>query len=140
MHTEHLQNVRPSWVFFGWFVSVAVVSLIVLTLLALRILSADATAGEAAWGVLAIAAGFLAGGWLTGARVGAAPILHGIAMGLVSLLVWFVANLLFGEALGATTWDGNPAYYAGMLLLQMAAAGVGAWVGSREGRARMAGA
>jgi hypothetical protein len=136
MHTEHLQNVRPGWVFFGWFVSVAIVSLIVLALVAARILSPDATAGELGWGVAAIAAGFLAGGWITGARVGLAPILHGIAIGLVSLLLWFAANLAPGETLGATTWDdGSPAFYAGMLILQMAAAAVGARVGSRRARA-----
>lgn len=136
MHTEHLQNVRPAWVFFGWFISVAIVSLIVLALVAARILSPDATAGELGWGVAAIAVGFLAGGWLTGARVGLAPILHGVAIGMVSLLLWFAANLVFGEALGATTWDdGTPAFYAGMLILQMAAAAVGARVGSRGARA-----
>jgi hypothetical protein len=136
MHTEHLQNVRPSWIFFGWFASVAVVSLVVLALLALRIVSPDATAGELGWGVAAIAIGFLLGGWVTGARVGLAPILHGVGIGLVSLLVWFVVNVVFGEALGATTWDdGGPAFYAGILILQMAAAGAGASIGSRGARA-----
>jgi hypothetical protein len=136
MHTEHLQNVRPGWVFFGWFVSVAVVSLILLALIAVGLLSADAAAGEAAWGLAAIAAGFLMGGWLTGARVGLAPILHGVGIGLVSLLLWFAANLLFGETLGATTWDdGSPAFHAGMLLLQIAAAATGARIGSRGFRA-----
>jgi peptidoglycan/LPS O-acetylase OafA/YrhL len=134
MHTEHLQNVRWSWVFFGWFVSVAVVSLIVLALIALRLLTPDATGGDLAWGVAAITAGFLAGGWLTGARVRMAPILHGIGIGLVSLLLWFVANLIPGEALGATTWDGPPAFYAGMLILQMLAAAAGAHVGTRGPR------
>lgn len=135
MHTEHLQNVRPGWVFFGWFASVCFVSLAVLALIALRILSPDATAGDLGWGMAAVALGFGAGGWLTGARVGAAPVLHGIAMGLVSLLVWFAANLLLGEALGATTWDdGTPGLYAGMLILQIAAAAVGASIGSRGAR------
>ncbi len=134
MHTEHLQNVRPSWVFFGWFVSVAVVSLIVLALIALRLLSPDATGGDLGWGVAAIAAGFLVGGWLTGARVGTAPILHGIGIGLVSLVLWFAANLVLGEALGATTWDGSPSLYAGILILQMGAAATGARVGSRGPR------
>ncbi len=139
MHTEHLQNVRPGWVFFGWFISVAVLSLAVLALIALRIVSPDASAGEAAWGAAAIAAGFFAGGWLTGVRVGAAPILHGISMGLVSLLVWFAANLLAGETLGATTWDlGRPGYNSGMLILQIAAAAAGGLLGSRRARAAVA--
>jgi hypothetical protein len=134
MHTEHLQNVHPARVFFGWFVSVAIVSLIVLALIAVRLLSPDATGGDLAWGVAAIAAGFFAGGWLTGARGGTAPILHGIAMGLVSLVVWFVANLLAGEALGATTWAGNAGFYTGILIVQMGAAAAGALVGVRGWR------
>lgn len=134
MHTEHLQNVRPARVFFGWFVSVAIVSLIVLALIALRLLSPDATGGDLAWGVAAIAAGFFAGGWFTGARAGTAPLLHGIAMGLVSLVVWFVANLLAGEALGATTWEGNAGFYAGILIVQMGAAAAGALLGCRRWR------
>jgi uncharacterized membrane protein (DUF441 family) len=133
MHTEHLQNVRPSWVFFGWFVSVSVMSLIVLALIALRLLSPDATSEGLGWGVAAIAAGFLTGGWLTGARVRAAPILHGVAIGMVSLLVWYAVNVLFGAWLGATTWEGSPAFYSGMLILQMAAAAVGARFGVRRG-------
>jgi hypothetical protein len=137
MHTEHLQNVRPAAVFFGWFASVAVVSLIVLALIALRIVSPDSSAGELGWGVAAIAVGFVMGGWFTGVRVGLAPILHGVAIGMVSLLVWFTANLLFGETLDAAAWDdGSPAFYAGMLILQMGAAALGARVGSRAARPR----
>lgn len=134
MHTEHLQNVRVSWVLFGWFVSVAVVSLFALALAAAGLVDPDASE-VGLWGVTAIAAGFFLGGLVTGARVGAAPILHGVAMGIVSLLVWFFANIVFGEALGATTWDdGSPAFYAGSLILQMAAAALGARYGSRERR------
>jgi hypothetical protein len=134
MHTEHLQNVKPSWVLFGWFVSVAVVSLIALVLAAVGLADPDASA-IGVWGVIAISVGFFLGGAVTGARVGAAPILHGIAMGLVSLLVWFFANLAFGETLDAETWnDGSAAFYAGSLILQMAAAALGARFGSRQQR------
>jgi hypothetical protein len=139
MHTEHLQNVKPSWVLFGWFVAVAVVSLIALVLAAVGLADPDASA-VGVWGVVAIAAGFFLGGLVTGARVGAAPILHGIAMGLVSLLVWFFANLAFGETLDAETWDdGSAAFYAGSLILQMAAAALGARFGSRQQRRATAG-
>ena len=138
MHTEHLQNVRPSWVLFGWFVSVAVVSLFGLVLAATGFADPDASA-VGVWGVIALGTGFFLGGLVTGARVGVAPILHGVAIGVVSLLVWFVVNVVFGEALDATTWnDGTPAFYAGALLLQMAAAAVGARLGSRQQRALMA--
>lgn len=140
MHTEHLQNVKPSWVLFGWFVSVAVVSLIALVLAATGLADPD-SARIGVWGVLAIAAGFFLGGMLTGARVGAAPILHGVAMAIVSLLVWFFANLTFGETLDATTWRaaGSPALYAGSLILQMVAAALGAHYGSRQQRRVMGG-
>ena len=134
MHTEHLQNLKPPWVLFGWFVSVAVVSLIALVLAAVGLADPDGSA-MGVWGVIAIAAGFFVGGLVTGARVGAAPILHGVAMGIVSLLVWFFANLAFGETLDAETWgEDSEAFYAGLLILQMAAATVGARQGSRQQR------
>ena len=140
MHTEHLQNVRPSSVLFGWLVSVAVVSLFGLVLAAAGLADPDESV-IGLWGVFALAAGFFAGGLVTGARVGAAPILHGVGMGLVSLLVWFLANLSAGEALDATTWSaGSPAFYAGSLILQIAAAILGARYGSRQQRRATAGA
>lgn len=139
MHTEHLQNVKPSWVLFGWFVSVAVVSLIALILAAAGLADTEGTS-LGPWGVIAIGVGFFLGGLVAGARVGAAPILHGVAMGIVSLLVWFFVNLLFGEAFDAETWsDGSAAFYAGALILQMAAAALGARWGSRHQRGLTAG-
>jgi hypothetical protein len=139
MHTEHLQNLKPSWVLFGWFVSVAVVSLIALVLAAVGLADPD-DSGMGLWGAIVIGAGFFLGGLVTGARVGAAPILHGVAMGIVSLLVWFFANLAFGETLDAETWgEGSPAFYAGSLILQMVAAALGARFGSRQQRRLTAG-
>jgi hypothetical protein len=135
MHTEHLQNVRPSWVLSGWLISVAVVSLLGLVLAAAGFADPDESA-IGLWGIFAIGTGFFAGGLVTGARMGVAPILHGVAIGGVSLLVWFGVNVVFGEALDATTWDeGTPAFYAGALILQMAAAATGARIGSRQQRA-----
>ena len=135
MHTEHLQNVRPAGVLFGWFVSVAVVSLIALLLAATGTVDAEATGSGGLWGVLAIAAGFFVGGWFVGSRLGVAPILHGVAMGIVSVLVWFLANLLAGETVADSAWvSGSETYYAGLLLLQMVAAAVGASVSSRSRR------
>lgn len=133
MHTEHLQNVRPSWVVFGWFVSVAVTSLLLLAMSAVGMISDQS--GTGAWSVVAILIGFTLGGYLTGARTGTAPILHGVAMGLFSVVVWLAANL-FGELFDASTWDTiNPALYAGGLLVQIIAAAAGAHIGSRAGRA-----
>ncbi|HEX6041861.1 hypothetical protein [Longimicrobium sp.] len=134
MHTEHLQNVRPAGVLFGWFVSVAVVSLIAVGLAALG-LEPESGTGSGLLGAAAIAVGFGVGGWILGQRLGVAPILHGVAMGVVSILVWFAANLLAGETVADSAWvTGSEAYYAGLLLLQMVAAGVGASIGSRAKR------
>lgn len=133
MHTEHLQNVRFSWVAFGWFISVAIASLLLMLLYAAGIVT-DRSGSGGPWAVVAILVGFTLGGWFLGARTGTAPILHAAAMGLFSVLVWFAANLL-GEALDATTWnDGTPALYAGGLLVQIVAAAVGARIGSRTQR------
>ena len=136
MHTEHLQNVRPSWVAFGWFVSVAVVSLILVALNAAGLL-AEGSPATGPWTLASLVIGFALGGFFTGARVGTAPILHGVAIGLFSIVVWLVANLV-GEALDATTWDDiSPALYAGGLLAQIVAAAVGARIGSRGRRAAL---
>ncbi len=135
MHTEHLQNVRTAGVLFGWFVSVAVVSLLALLLAATGLVHPEASTGGVLWGVAAIAVGFGVGGWFIGARLGVAPILHGVAMGIVSILVWFVANLLAGETVAHSAWvGGSESYYAGLLLLQIVAAAVGARIGSRRQR------
>jgi hypothetical protein len=139
MHTEHLQNLKPSWVLFGWFVSVAVISLISLVMAAVGLADPEGS-GRGAWGAIVIGVGFFLGGLVTGARVGAAPILHGVSMGIVSLLVWFFANLAFGETLNAETWgEGSAAFYAGALILQMVAAALGARLGSRPQRRATAG-
>ena len=136
MHTEHLQNVRPSWVAFGWFVSAAMTSLVLFGMIALRLLGPE---GGSLWVALAIFAGFLAGGYFLGARVGLAPILHAVAIGLFSVVVWLLANLLFGEPLGQTTWDAlSPTFVAGIFLLQIVAAALGARLASRDARAAAA--
>lgn len=133
MHSEHLQNVRPSWVAFGWFIAAAVTALVVFALTAVGILHMSAGAeGPAGWVVLAVLVGFFAGGWTAGWRTGAAPILHGVGIGLFSLVVWFAANLL-SSALDLTEWTGLSATAsAGILLLQMAAAAAGAWYGTHH--------
>jgi len=140
MHTEHLQNVRPAGVLFGWFVSVAVVSAGALALAATGLVDPDGAGSGGVWGVLAIAVGFGFGGWLIGTRLGVAPILHGVAMGIVSVLVWFLANLLAGETVADSAMiSGSEAYYAGLLLLQIVAAALGARIGSRRQRRASAG-
>jgi len=139
MHTEHLQNVRPSWVAFGWFLGAAVTSALLIALIAVGLVDAVETGAGELWALPAMFLGFAAGGYFVGARVGAAPILHAVGIGLFSIVVWFLANLLFGEALDAETWSSlSPAFTAGLLLLQIVAAALGARVGSREARAATA--
>ena len=125
MHSEHLQNVRPSWVAFGWFIGVAVMSAILFGLIALGIVPRTGEIGLA-WVLLSVFVGFLAGGYLTGIRVRAAPILHAVGIGLFSVAVWFVANLLAGETLNASEWKVAPASAAGAVLFQVIAAAIGA--------------
>ena len=138
MHTEHLQNVRPTWVAFGWFLGAAVFSAVFFALVALKLVDAEGE-GSGLWLTLAMFVGYLAGGYFTGARVGAAPILHAVGIGLFSIIVWFLINLFFGEPLGAETWGTLSAELtAGLVLLQIAAAAIGARLGSRSARAATA--
>ena len=139
MHSEHLSNVRPGAVALGWFIAAAVTSLAVFAMLAVGLLSRDGHGGTV-WGLLATAAGFFAGGWFVGMRTGRAPILHAVAIGLFSLLVWLVVNLLPGEMLDAESWDVGAAYAAGLILLQIVAAAFGGRLGSRDARRASAGA
>jgi len=137
MHTEHLRNLRPSWIAFGWFIAIAVASLVILGLAALGVVEPDARE-EAIWVALALAIGFAAGGLLAGMRAGSAPVLHGVGIGLFSLVVWFLANLLLGEPADATAWRVMaPGTAAGLLLLQIVMASLGAWFGVRRSPARV---
>ncbi|HWV57479.1 MAG TPA: hypothetical protein VNZ57_08515 [Longimicrobiales bacterium] len=129
MHTEHLQNVRVRWVLVGWLIAVAVASLLALALASFGLLTATAEGGTA-WATLAVVIGFLAGGLFTGVRAAEAPILHGVAIGLFSILAAFVLNLL------ALLLFESPPYAtlsvtAGLTLIfaQVVAAVLGAWSG-----------
>ncbi|HYH80387.1 MAG TPA: hypothetical protein VEX86_11340 [Longimicrobium sp.] len=137
MHTEHLQNVRPGIAIFGWFVSVCILSLAVFGLIAMGLLSRDGVGGTG-WGLMATALGFFAGGWFVGMRTGTAPILHAIVMGLFSLVLWMMVNLLPGQMLHAESWNVGAAYGAGLVLLQIVAAAIGGRVASRNARAAVA--
>ncbi|HYJ79261.1 MAG TPA: hypothetical protein VEW03_06660 [Longimicrobiaceae bacterium] len=136
MHTEHLQNVRPSWVAFGWFIGAAATSLVLFALIAVGIIDGSGGDGGGIWVLLALFLGFAAAGYFVGVRTGAAPILHSVGIGLFSIVVWFLANLLAGELLDESTWTSlAPAFAAGVVLLQIVSAAVGARIGSRASRA-----
>jgi hypothetical protein len=137
MQSEHLQNVRPGAVALGWFISVCILSLAVIALIAVGLLSRDGVGGTG-WGLLATALGFFAGGWFVGVRTGTAPILHAVCIGLFSLVLWMVVNLLPGQMLHADSWNVGAAYGAGLILLQIVAAAIGGRLASREARAAVA--
>ena len=125
MHTEHLENVGIGAVLMGWLVAVAIGSLLLLTLLGF-----GGDTGDAGWGpTLAVLIGFLVGGFACGFRALKAPVLHGIAMGLVSVLAAAVLALL-GSLTGPTQWADLSANTVIVLVMaQFAAAVVGALLG-----------
>lgn len=134
MHSEHLSNVRPSWVAFGWFIAAALASAVFFGLIALGLVGPDGEDGTG-WMMLAGAIGFFGGGYAAGARAGAAPILHGVGIGLFSLLVWAAANALLGVPARATTWSAAGYRFAGLfVILQIVVAASGARFGARASR------
>ena len=131
MHTEHLSNVSFTSILIGWVIAVAVTSLLVFLFTAAGWMATD-DAGNA-WAVIAVAIGFFAGGYLTGTRDIEAPILHGVGIGLMTLVAWFVLNALATFFVDATSYTGLGATAtAGLLLLQMLAAVLGAWLADRR--------
>jgi hypothetical protein len=130
MHTEHLQNVTIGRVLGGWLVAIAVTSLVVLAFIASGMSSDVPTLASSVASLIAVMSGFLAGGFFVGFRARRAPILHGVAMGLVSIVAWVIANLLSELFAGSADWAGLGAAIAvGLVLAQMVAATVGALLG-----------
>ena len=136
MHTEHLQNVHPVRIIGGWLVSAAVTSVVVFIFIVLGLMGTDGPR-DAGWAVLAVAAGFLVGGWFTGMRTLEAPILHGISLGLTSLVAWALLNLVVMVVFGSAEWTGLGATATLIVLLtQVLAAVTGCWIGTRGARLR----
>ena len=127
MQTEHLSNLHPGWIAGGWLIAVAVTSAAYLAIVGAGLLPQGPAAvlGVAA----AMAAGFFVGGLFVGLRWSDAPILHGAAITLVSLLVWFVGSLTLPGRLDS--WSGPTPAVLGLILLQLAASSAGGWVGRR---------
>jgi hypothetical protein len=132
MH-ESFRSLRPVWVVIAWVLAVAVTSFVLIAAAALGVTDAGA-AREHMWVLVAIAIGFAVGGFIVGSRANAAPLLHSLAMLLLSIIVFFVVNLL-GAPSGLSDWY---AIVAGstllMLLIQLAATIVGARAGVRWAR------
>lgn len=134
MHTEHLQNVRAVHIAAGWLIAVSVTSMAFLGFAGFRLIPETAAENTAAggWAFLAVAIGFMVGGFFAGFRSLHAPILHGIGIGIASLVAWFGVNLV-GRALSPDLeWEAlTPTLTAGLLLAQMVFAVGGAWFGYR---------
>ncbi|HEX6694245.1 MAG TPA: hypothetical protein VF035_06115 [Longimicrobiales bacterium] len=134
MHSEHLQNVSTGRVMMGWLVAVAVSSLVLLALAAVGMSPVEA---ENTWAsILAVIIGFFAGGFFTGMRALRAPILHGIAIGLMSLVVWVVLNVIVFGLLSGAQWEVlTPLITTLLLFAQIVSAVIGALVGYNVGLA-----
>jgi len=128
---ESIRSVRLSWIAFGWFLAAGLTSLILIALEAFGVTGVGAAA-ESLWVAIALVIGFSTTGFFVGTRVVAAPVMHGIAIGLFSLVVWVAINLFIGEAVGETTWRFlDPRTLSGLLVLQAVAAIVGTRLGVR---------
>ena len=129
--SESVRNVSPSWIGIGWFIGAAITSFLVFVLIVLGLIQANAPT-EGMGVSLALLIGFVIAGFVTGLRVRAAPFLHGLGMGLLSIIFWVVINLLAGEAMTNTEWSTlSVSLMAGLLVLQTASAIVGARAGVR---------
>jgi hypothetical protein len=131
MHTEHLQNVGIGRVILGWLVAAAVTSALVLGFIGIGFMG-DSPASGVSGVLLAVLIGFWVGGFFTGIRAVEAPILHGVAIGLMSVVVWAVANGLAAVTVGGTAWrDLSASATVFVILEQIVAAVIGAWMGYR---------
>lgn len=127
MRTEHLSNLHPGWILGGWLIAIASTSAVYLALVGMGLFPEGSASvlGVA----VAMAAGFFVGGLFVGLRWGDAPILHGAAMTLLSVLVWFVGSLTLPEPVEA--WSGPTPAVLGLILLQLGASVGGGWMGRR---------
>jgi hypothetical protein len=133
MHSEHLQNVTVGRVVGAWLVAIAVTSLVMLVMTSLGLPTVE---GETSWWSLAaVAIGFFVGGMFSGMRALQAPVLHGIAIGLTSLVAWvlinaFVYGVVANDARAVHIETAlTPALTVALLLVQIVAAVLGALIG-----------
>lgn len=131
MHTEHLQNVRPVILLAAWLIALAVTSLILLALAGLNLVDAEAANTRVA--VAAIAFGFFVGGAFAGMRGTQAPILYGVAMGILSLVIAVVLNALVAMLMPDFRWEGiTSGITITVILVQIVSAVLGARIGYRQ--------
>jgi hypothetical protein len=124
MQSEHLTNLHPGWVIGGWMIAAAVTAGLYLGGVGLGLVLPGSA--EVIWVAVSMAGGFFVGGLFVGLRWTDAPILHGAAITLFSVMVWFVAAL-FDTATGF----GTLSTVLGLILLQLASSTLGGWTGRR---------
>lgn len=124
MHSEHLTNLHPGWVVGGWLIAAAVTAAAYLALVGVGLLPREPDAVVAV--ALALAVGFFAGGLVVGLRWMEAPILHAVALTLLSMAVWFAGGLALA---GDAPLEDSGTTVLGLVLLQLVAAAVGGWTG-----------
>ena len=129
MQSEHLTNLHPGWVIGGWGIAVSITAAVYLGGVGLGVVGPESNALP--WLVASLAGGFYVGGLLVGLRWSDAPILHGAAISIFSVFVWFLATL-FG---GVDAFDSAPVVL-GLVLVQLAASVTGGWMGRRASLGR----
>lgn len=129
---ESVRSIRPAWIGIGWFLGAALTSLLVFVLSVVGLIRANAPT-EGMGVALSLLVGFVMAGFWVGTRVNAAPVLHGVGMGLVSLAVWFALNV-FAGSLGEGWHAVSGPVAVALLGLQTASAVVGARAGVRFAR------
>lgn len=127
MHSEHLTNLHPGWAIGGWVVAIAVTAALYLSGIGVGFVTADR--GAALWIVFSMAVGFFVGGLLVGLRWSNAPLIHGMAITLFSVLIWFLFSLT-----GPTGVAESVPMVLGLVIVQLAAACTGGWMGRRAMR------
>lgn len=131
MYSEHIGNLHPGWVVGGWLVAVSVASGVFLALVGLGFLGSD-SAESAMLVSVCIVVGFFVGGFFVGVRWVDAPILHGVAITVLSVLVWFLGEVILPRfAPGIASPTGPSAFALGVVLLQLVSAVAGGWAGRR---------
>jgi hypothetical protein len=124
MESEHLENLHPGWVVGGWAIAIAVTSAAYLALVGSGLLP------RGPWEVLglavAMAVGYFVGGLFIGLRWAEAPILHGVAVTLISVLVWFAGSVTLPQRFASDA----PAVL-GLILVQLSGSVWGGWLGRR---------
>jgi len=124
MQSEHLSNLHLGWVVGGWMIAAAVTAALYVVGSGLGLVMPDE--GAVVWVGVSLAGGFFVGGLFVGLRWCEAPILHGAAITLVSVVVWFGVGLL-GDP---DEVDSSP-LVLGLILLQLVSSSGGGWMGRR---------